>query len=99
MLRGVSRQMIVVKDVGNDLFEQAIFIVNPGKQLGGMSQDDMAAAAREIVNNYIKNYGGNVKKLSRTPAGRKRTIRKYRPLLYLLGVLCCAALVTVLVFL
>ncbi|MBQ2697371.1 MAG: hypothetical protein IJF59_01745 [Clostridia bacterium] len=46
MLRGLSKQVIVVRNTGSDYFEEAIFIVNPAARA---DQGDLAAEARRLV--------------------------------------------------
>lgn len=50
LLRGVNKQVILIRDTGSDLFDQAIFIVS---DKGAMRGDiDMARAAQEIIGKY-----------------------------------------------
>ncbi len=56
MVRGVSKQVVVIKDTGSDMFEQAIFIVNPRMGARSVSDTDMAREARRIVSNCIRRY-------------------------------------------
>lgn len=56
MVRGVSKQVVVIKDTGSDMFEQAIFIVNPKVGARSLSDTDMAREARRIVSNCIRRY-------------------------------------------
>ena len=46
LLRGVSKQVVVVRDTGSDYFEEAFFIVSPRSRA---SEEDLATEARHIV--------------------------------------------------
>lgn len=46
LLRGVSKQVVVVRDTGSDYFDEAIFIINPSHSA---SERDLATEAQRIV--------------------------------------------------
>ena len=46
MIRGLNKQVIVVRDTGSDYFEEAIFIVNPSVQA---NDADLAAEAHRLI--------------------------------------------------
>lgn len=47
LIRGINRQIVVINDTGNELFESAIFIVSEKGALAG--NINMAAAAGELL--------------------------------------------------
>ena len=48
MVKGISRQVIVVQSPDPQLFEQAIFILKDGQQ--GVSDDALLKEARRLIN-------------------------------------------------
>ena len=56
MLRGINKQVVFINDTGSDLFEQAIFIVNPRRHREDVTEGQMAEEARRIVKNCIRSY-------------------------------------------
>ncbi len=56
MVKGISRQVIVVQSPEPELFEQAIFILKDGQQ--GVSDETLLKEAKHIINHA----GGNKKK-------------------------------------
>ena len=46
MIRGLNKQVIIVRDTGSDYFEEAIFIVNPSVQA---ADADLAAEAHRLI--------------------------------------------------
>lgn len=51
MVKGISKRAVVVRPQGEQLFEQAIFIVAEGA-MGVMSQQDMLREATRIAGGY-----------------------------------------------
>ena len=49
MVKGISRQVIVVQSPDPKLFEQAIFILKDGAVGKGISQDDLMKEARQAI--------------------------------------------------
>ena len=64
MVKGISRQVIVVHAPDQKLFEQAIFIVREGSA-ACVAANDMEAHARKIVEDYVRRSGA-------LPSGKKR---------------------------
>lgn len=95
MLKGVGRQIVVVKDVGSDLFEQAIFIVNPGKYTEGLTETDMAQEAKKIVGDYIRSYGGRCGALSKKKGFTRRKRFNWRKYWIAAAAACAVVLATV----
>ena len=55
MVHGATRHVVVVKNPGHGMFEQAIFIVKRGEfQRGGRSEEDVLKAARMAADGYIR---------------------------------------------
>ncbi len=46
MIRGLNKQVIVVRDTGSDYFEEAIFIVDPSARA---ADADLAAEAHRLI--------------------------------------------------
>ena len=46
MIRGLNKQVIVVRDTGSDYFEEAIFIVDPAVRA---ADADLAAEAHRLI--------------------------------------------------
>ncbi len=53
MIRGCSKKVIVVKDTGSSIFEEAYFIVNP-KETARKYSDFLAEANRIIASKSVK---------------------------------------------
>lgn len=73
MVKGVTRQVVVIRSPDPKLFEQAIFLLreNPGPQ--APSEREILRQAQQIADDYI---------LSATPRGRRWSV--IQPLLYAL---------------
>ena len=54
MVRGVQKQIVVIRDTGSDMFEQAILIVNPKTK--NQDENDMTTEAKIILDRYINRY-------------------------------------------
>lgn len=54
VVKGVSRQVIVVKSPDPRLFEQAIFIVKEDAFGKGVTADDVLQEARRVADGYIR---------------------------------------------
>lgn len=53
MVKGISRQVIVVKSPDPEIFEQAIFLLRPDAQeKGGVSQDALFKQAQAAARGY-----------------------------------------------
>ncbi len=72
--KGCEKRMIMIKNTGSELFEEAYFILN-NKKASRVSEYDMMKEANRIVEN--NSFTGNVQENKRSPL-----------LIYLLGVLC-----------
>ena len=90
MLRGINKQIVVVKDTGSPLFEEAIFIVRPSQETAAKSEAQMAEEAKNIVSDCIRRHYG-------AKAGRPRILRWLLspPGLLALGVAAVALLVLI----
>ena len=53
MVKGVSRQVIVLRPREEMLFEQAIFLLKEGA--GGVSDEELLTQARKAASRYLKN--------------------------------------------
>ena len=49
MIRGVNRQIVIVKPDDSDIFEQAIFFVSPQASRKGLHETDMLTEAKRII--------------------------------------------------
>lgn len=72
MIKGCNKRVIVMKDTGNDMIEEAIFIIKPGCDKGFVGEDDIIKHANSILdknayNNRFSDLSMNVVK------GRKNT--------------------------
>ncbi len=55
MIKGVNRQVIVVKSPDRRFFEEAIFIVREGAiGSGGVTADQVVEEARRVADNFVK---------------------------------------------
>jgi len=62
MVKGVSRQVIVVHNPDKELFDQAIFILKDNAAAKGISNEDLMKQARLAIRNsekprYLRYYG------------------------------------------
>ena len=88
MVKGVSRQVIVVKEPDPRFFEQAIFILKEGAFGRGVTADEVVREARRVADGYVRRHAGVGRLWRRIPA----------PAYAAAGALCatvcwCAALV------
>lgn len=49
MVKGISRQVIVVQSPDRDLFEQAIFILRSDASQGGVTEEQLMQEAQKII--------------------------------------------------
>ena len=49
MVKGISRQVIVVQSPGPDLFEQAIFILNDSAVGEGITEETLLKEAQQVI--------------------------------------------------
>lgn len=64
MVLGVSKQVVIVKAPDDEIFEQAIFILNENKSSLALDNNDVLKLACNIANQYIKtgkSYSGKNK--------------------------------------
>jgi len=54
MVKGTSKQVIVVRPEATDLFEQAIFILRDPEH-GGITDEKLLEQARKAADSYLKN--------------------------------------------
>lgn len=73
MVKGVTRQVVVVRSPDPKLFEQAIFLLRENLGPQAPSEREILRQAQQIADDYI---------LSATPRGQRWTV--IRPLLYAL---------------
>ena len=49
MVKGITRQVVIVKNAGSDMFDQAIFLVRDNLVAnGGVSEDSLLKEARQV---------------------------------------------------
>ncbi len=73
MVKGISRQVILVRPSGTELFDQAIFILKDHAPSGGVTDEQILEQARRAADAYLN-----------TCVHRARGIQ-FRPLLYMLA--------------
>ena len=62
MVKGVSKQVIVVQNPDKELFDQAIFILKDGAVRQGITEDALLKEARQVIQNpekkrFLRYYG------------------------------------------
>ncbi|MCQ2421218.1 MAG: hypothetical protein MJ118_08785 [Clostridia bacterium] len=65
MVKGMTRQVVVVKSPDQKLFDQAIFLVRPDAQTEGVSEAELLRQAREAAGIHIS---------EEAPSGRQRRL-------------------------
>ena len=68
MVKGVSRQVIVVKSPDPRLFEQAIFILKEDIFHRGVDADAVVQEARRVADGYVRRNARLSRKLRTIPA-------------------------------
>lgn len=68
MVKGVARQVIVVKSPDPRLFEQAIFIVKEDALQKGVSAEAVLAEARRVADGYVRKNAPFGRVLAHIPA-------------------------------
>ena len=56
MIKGLSKQVYIIKGDDKDIFEQAIFMIKPEVSMQGDSQTDFAGEANKIIGQKIKSF-------------------------------------------
>ena len=67
-VKGVARQIILVRSPDRRLFEQAIFIVREQVSLSGIGPEQILEEAQRAANGYIRRTKGAGRLLHRVPA-------------------------------
>ena len=49
MIKGCNKRVVVVKDTGNAVIEEAFFILRPGSETGNVSSDNILKHANTIL--------------------------------------------------
>lgn len=57
MIKGVYKNVVVIKDLDSEIIEEAIFIVKPQASKKGVSRMDMLTEAKNILEQKSKRYG------------------------------------------
>jgi len=62
MVKGVSKQVIVVQSPDKELFDQAIFILKDGAVRQGVTEEDLLKEARQAIHSpekkrFLRYYG------------------------------------------
>ena len=68
MVKGVSRQVILVKSPDPRLFEQAIFIVRDAAEGTGVTAEQVLEEARRVANGYVQQEAGWNRWFKRIPS-------------------------------
>lgn len=58
MIKGVNKQVVIVKATDSDIFEEAIFIVRTQASKSGVNQTDMLTEAKRIIDDRLARYSG-----------------------------------------
>ena len=61
MIKGICKQVVIVKSSDSDVFEEAIFIVKPQATKSGIKEFDMFTEAKRIIDEHVARYGGKTK--------------------------------------
>ena len=62
MIKGCNKRVIVMKDTGNDVFEEAFFILKPEASKARLSEGDIIKQANRILEQSI--YNDNLSRFS-----------------------------------
>ncbi len=81
MVKGISKQVIVVRPPDRELFEQAIFILKDGT--GAVSSAELLHQARQAADAYLR---------TRTRGGRRKGLRAMPLVFALLGAFMASVL-------
>jgi hypothetical protein len=57
MIKGIYKNIVVVRDIESSIIEEAIFIVKPSASKKGISKSDMLSEAKRILEQKAKRYG------------------------------------------
>ncbi len=87
MIKGIQRNMVVLKNTESRVFEEAYFVLRDDRDRG-MKKSDMIAEANRII---TENLIGPDRKNDKTKAKRERRLKL---VFFLLGILCGALLGT-----
>ncbi|WP_207720817.1 translation initiation factor 2 [Lawsonibacter celer] len=68
LVKGIARQVIVVRSPDPRLFEQAIFIVKEDALLRGVSAEAVLQEARRVADGYVRRNARHRRLLARIPA-------------------------------
>lgn len=55
MIKGCSKRVIVMKETGNDMIEEAFFILKPGIQKKSLSESDLVTQAKSLLEKSERN--------------------------------------------
>lgn len=58
MVKGISRQVIVVDAPDSRYFDQAIFILSTHAEENGVSREQLVEQAVRIANSYVRGHSG-----------------------------------------
>ena len=61
MIKGIQKNVIIIKDTNSTIFEEAIFVVKPGNK--NLSESTLLQEARRIVAEKTNNINSNKKSL------------------------------------
>lgn len=67
MVKGISRQVIVVKSPDPRLFEQAVFFLRDSPALSGVTAEQIIDEACRVANGYVRRKTGWGRRLRRIP--------------------------------
>ena len=56
MIRGIYKNIVVVRDIDSPIIEEAIFIVKPNASKTGVSKEDMLSEARRVLEQKARRY-------------------------------------------
>ena len=55
VIKGCNKRVIVMKDTGNSMIEEAFFILKPGSEKGLVSEEDIVKHANSILSERMYN--------------------------------------------
>lgn len=56
MIKGIYKNIVVVKDIDSPIIEEAIFIVKPQATKSGVSKTDMLFEAKRVLEQKVRRY-------------------------------------------
>ena len=93
MIKGCNKRVIVMKETGSDMIEEAFFILRPSKDKCSFSNGDIMKHANSILEKNC--YGGSFPALSMSVTQSRE---KKSPFSFFLGLTCGVLIASVIFF-